>query len=94
MSKVEILEYFNDINYAYNNSSKKDTLSNMLDEMEQEIRNKTIDEFAEKIKEVGVENFYHCNDYYAEDCNKDCDACKYGFKTEIDEIAKQMKGRG
>lgn len=37
MTKVEILEYFNDINEAYNNCNMHDTLKHMLDELELEI---------------------------------------------------------
>ena len=33
MSKDEILNFFSDINYAYNDSSRLDTLSRMLDEL-------------------------------------------------------------
>ena len=33
MSKDEILDYFSDINYAYNDSTRLNTLSNMLDEL-------------------------------------------------------------
>jgi rubrerythrin len=33
MTKQEILDEFNDINYVYNNSSKHETLSRMLDEL-------------------------------------------------------------
>lgn len=33
MTKEEILQTFSDINYAYNNSSKYDTLKRMLDEL-------------------------------------------------------------
>lgn len=33
MTKEEILQTFSDINYAYNNSSKYDTLKHMLDEL-------------------------------------------------------------
>ena len=33
MTKQEILDRFNDINFAYNNSSKHETLSMMLDEL-------------------------------------------------------------
>lgn len=33
MTKQEILDEFNDINYVYNNSSKHETLSWMLDEL-------------------------------------------------------------
>ena len=39
MTKQEILDEFSDINFAYNNSSKHETLSWMLDELlkEQEV---------------------------------------------------------
>ena len=33
MSKQDILDYFSDINYAYNDSTRLDTLSRMLDEL-------------------------------------------------------------
>lgn len=33
MTKEEILQTFSDINYAYNNCSKYDTLKNMLEEL-------------------------------------------------------------
>ena len=33
MTKQKILDEFNDINYVYNNSSKHETLSRMLDEL-------------------------------------------------------------
>ena len=33
MTKQEILDEFNDIDFAYNNSSKHETLSMMLDEL-------------------------------------------------------------
>lgn len=33
MSKDEILNYFSDINYAYNDSTRLDTLRRMLDEL-------------------------------------------------------------
>lgn len=49
MSKAEILDYFDDINHAYNDCGKKDSLSYMLDELDTEIRAKAIDEFAEEI---------------------------------------------
>ena len=33
MTKQDILDYFSDINYAYNNCNKHDDLSRMLDEL-------------------------------------------------------------
>ena len=49
MTKQEILDNFNDINFVYNDSSKYETLSWMLDELlkEQEIRELTMDEWRE-----------------------------------------------
>lgn len=34
MSKEKILEYFSDINYAYNDCTRLETLKNMLNELE------------------------------------------------------------
>ena len=42
MSTKEILEYFKDINYAYNDSTKYDTLERMLSELEEEKGEKTM----------------------------------------------------
>lgn len=50
MSKAEILDYFYDINAAYNDCSRHDSLSNMLDEFEQEIRAKAIDVVFDYLK--------------------------------------------
>lgn len=36
MTKGEILKYFEDINYAYNDCTRYDILSDMLNELEQE----------------------------------------------------------
>ena len=33
MTKNDILDYFKDINYVYNNSNQLDTLSSMIDEL-------------------------------------------------------------
>lgn len=89
MSKAEILEYFNDINYAYNNSGKHDSLSNMLDEFKQKTRNKAIDEFAEKLKDSLAHNYRHF-------LNVDTDGFEWittdAVDTHIQEIAKKMKG--
>ena len=38
MTREEILEYFKDINLAYNDCTRFDTLKRMLDELEQEQR--------------------------------------------------------
>lgn len=47
MSKEKILETFKDINYAYNNASMYDTLKYMLDELEEEYKQKTLSEKEE-----------------------------------------------
>lgn len=36
MTKRDILEYFDDLNFVYNDSSRLDTLSNMIDELLEE----------------------------------------------------------
>lgn len=85
----EVLDFIDDTNI-----SKKDAheLKSRIVDVVLDSEDRVIDEFAKKIKEVGVECLYHCNDYYAEDCNKDCEKCKREFKEVIDEIAEQMKG--
>lgn len=78
MSKAEILERFNDINFAYNNCTMHDSLSYVLDEFEQEIRNKTIDEFVNRLEKHQQENWV--------------DNLEYGITwSDIEEIIKQMK---
>ena len=52
MTKQEILDEFNDINYVYNNSSKHETLSWMLDELLKE---------QEPVKPVADGEDYRCN---------------------------------
>lgn len=61
MTKQEILDRFNDINFVYNDSSRYDTLSRMLDEMLEE-QESTIGEWIER-------NGYDGDVYY------DCSAC-------------------
>lgn len=48
MTKQEILDKFNDIDFVYNDSSKHETLSRMLDELlkEQDENIKTLSTFA------------------------------------------------
>ena len=55
MTKQEILEEFNNINYVYNNSSKHETLSWMLDELLKE-------QEAIEPKEI-INDFYPVGDY-------------------------------
>ena len=58
---------------------------------ESEIRAKAIDEFAEKMKKIGIQNNYHCSDCACEFCDGKCEPCERGFEKEIDEIAEQLK---
>ena len=56
MTKQEILDEFNDINYVYNNSSKHETLSWMLDELLKE-------QEAKRDYEASVEMAEYCERY-------------------------------
>lgn len=68
MSKEEILKYFIHINVAYNDCGRYDSLKYMLEELEQEIRNKVIDEFVDKSWDLlGAED----SDIYARECIKE-----------------------
>lgn len=40
MTKQDILDYFNDVNQVYNDSTRLDSLSNMIDEMLETAREK------------------------------------------------------
>lgn len=42
MSKQEILDYFSEINYAYNDAGRLDSLSHMLDELLEDITEEII----------------------------------------------------
>ena len=60
MTKQDILDYFNDINQVYNDSSRLDSLSNMIDEMALEKENKydmaikAIHDIKEKVWEIDI----------------------------------------
>jgi len=60
MNKQDILDYFNDINQVYNDSTRLDTLSNMIDEMALEKENKydmaieAIHDIKEKVWEIDI----------------------------------------
>ena len=60
MTKQDILDYFNDINQVYNDSTRLDTLSNMIDEMALEKENKydmaieAIHDIKEKVWEIDI----------------------------------------
>ena len=65
MTKLEILEYFNDINEVYNNCNMHDTLKHMLDEFESEI--KESEWIPIKTRPMTQEEIEEC-DWYNEDC--------------------------
>ena len=60
MTKQDILDYFNDINQVYNDSTRLDSLSNMIDEMVLEKENKydmaikAIHDIKEKVWEIDI----------------------------------------
>ena len=60
MTKQDILDYFNDINQVYNDSTRLDSLSNMIDEMVLEKDNKydmaieAIHDIKEKVWEIDI----------------------------------------
>ena len=60
MTKQDILDYFNDINQVYNDSTRLDTLSNMIDEMALEKENKydmaieALNDIKEKVWEIDI----------------------------------------
>ena len=58
-----------------------------------EIRNKAIEEFAEKIKSSQNAYEWCCHDSAMEFCmGDDCEKCVERFKAEIEKIAESMKG--
>jgi hypothetical protein len=72
MTKQDILDYFSDINYAYNDCNKHDDLSRMLDELietqpkigewlEKEVNSDKVDEWQSA--RCSVCNRYHTTPY-------------------------------
>ena len=64
MTREEILEYFKDINYAYNDCTRYDTLKRMLDELQEPCsdaisRQAVLDE----INRIGIKAFETYGDY-------------------------------
>lgn len=51
MTTDEILDTFSDINFAYNNASKYDTLKRMLDELQEQTRQSVLDKVLDEIEE-------------------------------------------
>lgn len=79
----EILEYFKDINFFYNDCSRYVSLSNMLAEFEEKIRAKAIDEFAERINKMAYDMEYN---------GLAGDVLISIWASTIDEIAEELKG--
>lgn len=92
MTKQEILEYYNDINVAYNDCGKYDSLKNMLDELEQEIRNEAITEFAERLKENSIRGAFEYKPNKKEPWHKVRAFCRVVGMRKIDKIAEEMRG--
>ena len=69
-----------------------DEIFDNLEGHDKAVRDKAIDEFAEKIKKKGIEDSWNCNDFYGDSCGvTSCEECENDFLREIDEIAEQMK---
>ena len=77
-SKIKKLRHSNNISEQMCNE-----LLEKLEGHDRELRNKAIDEFAEKLKDLIAKNI--------EDAESSNDLCCEIFQSEIDEIAEQMK---
>lgn len=55
MTKQKILDYFDDINQAYNNCTKHDSLSNMIDDLINDIKA----DIEERYDIVKVDNMHY-----------------------------------
>ena len=92
MTNEEILQTFSDINHAYNNSTKYDTLKRMLDELEPcgdcISRKALLEEIENGIKagnyEEGYEEYPHINDMDdILECIKYADSVQPKPKTDV-----------
>ena len=63
MSKQKILEYFSDINYAYNDSSKFDTLKRMLTDAVEVVHGEWVDNAD------NLDRRFHRHDFRCSLCN-------------------------
>lgn len=91
MSKAEILDYFYDINVAYNDCSRHDSLSNMLDEFEQEIAErieKRIKEEASLLEQERNEAREYDDEQIIFAVNNQLRAFDYSLRV----IAEELKG--
>jgi hypothetical protein len=71
MTKQEILDYFGDINEAYNDSSRFDSLAKMLDELmdEREINDKALQELVDLEIMVPCDEMSDQGDWCEENCH-------------------------
>ena len=93
MTREEILQTFSDINHAYNNSTKYDTLKRMLDELTEPCgdcisRKALLEEIENGIKagnyEEGYEEYPHINDMDdIIECIKYADSVQPKPKTDV-----------
>ena len=93
MTNEEILQTFSDINHAYNNSTKHDTLKRMLDELTEPCgdcisRKALLEEIEKGIKagnyEEGYEEYPHINDMDdIIECIKYADSVQPKPKTDV-----------
>ena len=102
MTNEEILQTFSDINHAYNNSTKYDTLKRMLDELTEPCgdcisRKALLEEIENGIKagnyEEGYEEYPHINDMDdIIECIKYADSVQPKPKTDVlDKIRAEIK---
>ena len=102
MTNEEILQTFSDINHAYNNSTKYDTLKRMLDELTEPCgdcisRKALLEEIENGIKagnyEEGYEEYPHINDMDdIIECIKYADSVQPKPKTDVlDKIRAEIE---
>ena len=102
MTNEEILQTFSDINHAYNNSTKYDTLKRMLDELTEPCgdcisRKALLEEIENGIKagnyEEGYEEYPHINDMDdIIECIKYADSVQPKPKTDVlDKIRAEIR---
>jgi len=102
MTNEEILQTFSDINHAYNNSTKYDTLKRMLDELTEPCgdcisRKALLEEIENGIKagnyEEGYEEYPHINDMDdIIECIKYADSVQPKPKTDVlDKIGTEIE---
>ena len=95
MTNEEILQTFSDINHAYNNSTKYDTLKRMLDELTEPCgdcisRKALLEEIENEIKAGNYEECYEVDDII--ECIKYADSVQPKPKTDVlDKIRAEIE---